>query len=156
MKKRSVTHHTFCIERVYDASPARVFAAFAQAGPKRRWFVGDDEGWTTHECSTSASWPRALAGRRAAPTGGPRISYDAHYQDIVPEERIVLAYDMHMNDERISVSLMTVELAAEGKGTKLKLTEQDAFLDGHDLPAAREQGTRDLLEKLGATLKEVG
>ena len=156
MKKRSVTHHTFCIERVYDASQARVFAAVAQAGPKRRWFVGDDEGWTTHEYQLDFRVGGRELWRGAAPKGGPRISYDAHYQDIVPEERIVLAYDMHMNDERISVSLMTVELAAEGKGTKLKLTEQDAFLDGHDLPAAREQGTRDLLEKLGATLKEVG
>ena len=30
MTERSVTHATFVVERSYDASPARVFAAFAE------------------------------------------------------------------------------------------------------------------------------
>ena len=42
---------------------------------------------------------------------------------------------------------------AAGTGTRLLLTEQGAFLDGHDTPAQREHGTRGLLEKLDATLE---
>jgi len=152
--KRSVTHHTFTIERVYDATPARVFAAFAQAGPKRRWFAGEDDGFTTAEYQLDFRVGGRELWRGKPPSNGPTVSYDARYQDIVPEQRIVLSYDMHLGDDRISVSLMTVELAPEGKGTRLKLTEQDAFLDGHDLPSAREHGTRELLEKLGTTLAE--
>ena len=75
------------------------------------------------------------------------------YQDIVPDERIVLAYDMHLDRTRISVSLLTLEFKAAGTGTRLILTEQDVFLDGFDKPADRERGTRDLLDKLEAELR---
>ena len=43
-------------------------------------------------------------------------------------------------------------VAPAGKGTRLTLTEHGAFLDGHEDPALREQGTRWLLEKLGEAL----
>ena len=33
------------------------------------------------------------------------------------------------------------------------LTEQGAFLDGHDTSAQREQGTEDLLDALGEELR---
>ena len=38
-------------------------------------------------------------------------------------------------------------------GTRLVLTEQGAFLDGHEQPAWREHGTADQLEALAAQLK---
>jgi uncharacterized protein YndB with AHSA1/START domain len=38
MSDRSLAHATFAIERVYDASPARVFEAWADPVAKRRWF----------------------------------------------------------------------------------------------------------------------
>lgn len=40
MSKRSATHGTFTLERVYDAAPARVFKAWADPTIKARWFVG--------------------------------------------------------------------------------------------------------------------
>ena len=40
MTGRNVTHAVFTIERVYDAAPARVFAAFASPEAKARWFAG--------------------------------------------------------------------------------------------------------------------
>jgi hypothetical protein len=48
---------------------------------------------------------------------------------------------------------MTVEFKPSGKGTKLTLTEQDAFLDGYDNAAQREQGTQFLLDNLGKALQ---
>jgi uncharacterized protein YndB with AHSA1/START domain len=56
--------------------------------------------------------------------GGPSYTYDAVYQDIVQDERIVSTYDMTLNGERISVSVATVEFAPEGSATRLTLTEQ--------------------------------
>jgi uncharacterized protein YndB with AHSA1/START domain len=79
--------------------------------------------------------------------------YDARYQDIVPGERIVSTYDMHLDDKRISVSLATVEFKAAAAGTRLVYTEQGAFLDGFDMPAQRKQGTEDLLDALAAYLQ---
>ncbi len=60
---------------------------------------------------------------------------------------------MHLDARRISVSLATVEFKPAGSGTRLTFTEQGVFLDGYDEPAAREHGTRALLDKLDAYLQ---
>ncbi len=72
----------------------------------------------------------------------------ARYQDIVPDERIVSTYVMHMDEVRISVSVATIEFRPDGSGTWLVLTEQGAFLDGHGTTAQREHGTREPLAGL--------
>jgi uncharacterized protein YndB with AHSA1/START domain len=151
MTARSVTHGTFAIERSYDAPPQRVFAAWSDPKAKAQWFVGPDEWQSSdHELDFRVGGLEHVSG--GSPDGGPTFSYDARYQDIVPDERIVTTYEMHMDDARISVSVATVEFQPEGSGTRLVLTEQGVFLDGHDTPAQREHGTRELLENLGKAL----
>ena len=59
--------------------------------------------------------------------------------DIVPDQRIVYSYEMHSGQELGSVSLATVEIVAEGSGTKLTYTEQGAFLDGLEKPEDRQE-----------------
>lgn len=151
MTERSVTHATFVVERTYDVSPAWVFAAWADPAVKSRWFAGpDDWGSGKHELDFR------VGGReisRSGPEGGPIYSFDARYQDIVSDERIVYTYDMHVDEKRISVSLGTVELKPAGAGTRLTYTEQGAYLDGLDIPDQREQGTGTLLDALGEELR---
>jgi len=60
---------------------------------------------------------------------------------------------MHLDEKRISVSLSTIELLPGGAGTRIVMTEQDAFLDGADLPSERERGTHELLDNLAADLR---
>ena len=151
MAERSVTHATFVVERTYDAPPARVFAAWADPAAKARWFAGPED-WEAagHELDFR------VGGRevsRGSPQGGPVHTYDAHYHDIVPDERIVSTYELHMDGTRISVSLATVEFKPTGAGTRLIYTEQGAFLDGRDTPAQRERGTAELLDALGESLR---
>jgi uncharacterized protein YndB with AHSA1/START domain len=86
------------------------------------------------------------------PAGGPVYTFDALYQNIVPNERIIYTYDMHLDQKRISVSLATVELKVQGTGTRLIFTEQAVYLDGAGTPADREGGTRALLDNLDAEL----
>jgi uncharacterized protein YndB with AHSA1/START domain len=146
MTERSVTHSTFAIERTYEASPARVFAAWSDPEAKARWFGASD-----------FELDFRIGGRelnRGGPDGGPVFTYDALYQDIVPDERIVYTYDMLMDDTRISVSVATVEFEPSGDGTRLTFTEQGAFLDGHDTPEQREHGTGSLLDALGRMILE--
>ncbi|HEX5619459.1 MAG TPA: SRPBCC family protein [Solirubrobacteraceae bacterium] len=144
MTQRSVTHATFTVERSYPAPPAEVFAAWADPSAKAQWFGGGD-----------FELDFRVGGRelnRGGPDGGPVFTYDARYYDIVDNERIVYAYEMHMDDTRISVSLATIELTPNGDGTTLVLTESGAFLDGHDTPQQREGGTGSLLDALGTVL----
>jgi uncharacterized protein YndB with AHSA1/START domain len=150
MTKRNVTHATFVIERHYDAAPARVFAAFSDPQAKARWFVGPDDWQSSdHELDFRVGGREHVSG---GPPNGPVHSFDAQFQDIVENERIVSTYDMHLDKTRISVSLATTEFQPSGSGTKLVYTEQGAFLDGFDEPSVREQGTADLLDALGKAL----
>ncbi len=87
------------------------------------------------------------------PPGGPVHTYNGLYQDIVPNERIVMSYEMYLGEARISVSLGTTEFKPDGKGTKLVYTEQVVFLDGYDSCSAREEGTRALFDNLAAALE---
>ena len=145
MTKRSVTHSTFGLEREYAVPPARVFAAWSDPEAKSEWFGASD-----------FELDFRIGGRevnRGGPEGGPVFTYDARYQDIVDGERIVYTYDMLMDDTRISVSVTTVEFEPSADGTRLTYTEQCAFLDGHDTPEQREQGTGTLFEKLAQVLE---
>jgi uncharacterized protein YndB with AHSA1/START domain len=147
--KRSVTHGTFTIERVYDAAPARVFAAWSELDAKKRWFA-------CHDNQAIGDFDFRVGGRESntgGPPGGPLYAFEAWYQDIVPGERIVYSYTMRKDGERISASLVTVELEATRGGTRMTFTEQGAFLDGHDAPAQREHGTREGLAHLDAELR---
>ena len=150
MRQRSVEHATFVVERTYDASPSRVFAAWADRAAKARWFGAHDES-TDDEFELDF---RVGGHERRRGSAGDRVyAVEARYQDIVPDERIVYTYDMRFDEQRISVSLSTVELAPAGEGTRLTYTEQGAFLDGLDTSDQRKQGMGGLLEGLGRYLE---
>ncbi len=87
------------------------------------------------------------------PADGPMHYYNAIYQDIVPDERIIYAFDMHLGDQRITVSLATVEFKPLGTGTRMIFTEQIVFLDGSDHLDGRKEGTEAMLDNLEAELK---
>ncbi len=150
MTQRSAHHTTFVIERDYDAPIERVFNAFGDPAAKQRWFAGPHQ-WAREGYKLDFR----VGGREhlaSVPPEGPAHIYDAIYQDIVPNERIIFCYEMHLGERRISVSLTTVELKRAGGGTHLTFTEQGTFLDGYDDPAGRERGTDALLANLGAEL----
>jgi uncharacterized protein YndB with AHSA1/START domain len=81
------------------------------------------------------------------------VTNDTVYQDIVPDERIIIAYAMTVAEKPISCSLATIELKSVGKGTRLVYTEQGAFLDKLDRAADREHGCGELLIALEKELE---
>jgi len=89
-----------------------------------------------------------LKGRWAS---GMVSTFDAVYFDVMPDERLVYAYEMSLDDRKVSVSLATIELTPVGDGTRFSITEQGAYLDGLD-DGSRERGTAYLLDRLGASL----
>ena len=88
---------------------------------------------------------------------GREMAFYATYTDIVPDQRIVYTSTLSTETDLWTVSLTTVEFTpGEDGGTRLVLTEQGAYLDGHEQPAWREHGTSDQLEALAAQLKADG
>ncbi len=143
---RSTTHATFVIERDFKARPPKVFDAFANPQSKAKWFGGPDE-WekSNHKLDFRVGGKESVSG---GPPGGVVHSYNAEYWDIVPNERIVSSYEMHIDERRISVSLASMEFKPNGSGTTFVLTEQGIFLDGYDDAGERERGTLELLGQL--------
>jgi uncharacterized protein YndB with AHSA1/START domain len=152
MTERSVIHDTFSLERTYPAAPSRVFAAFASKEAKDAWGDDPDLG-PADDAGANTEFDFRPGGRErfGFKYDGRTLSYDAHYYDIVPDQRIVYSYEMYADGARISVSVATIEFAKNGEGTGLTWTEQGAYLDGIDgpqAPASRMQGTAEMLDGL--------
>ena len=150
MTTRSLSHAIFVIDRQLAASPERAFAAWADPETKRRWFAcHDGRGTVAHELDFRVGGRERLS---TGPPGGAVRGYDAIYQDIVPNERIVYGYAMSLDERRISVSLASVVFEPKGTGTRMVYTEQAVFLDGADSVADRKRGTVELLDQLEKAL----
>ena len=149
---RTVAHGSFSLERTYKASTAQVWKALTERSAKDKWFGGAPEKLEVLERSMDVrvGGRERLKGRWIE--GGVVSTFDALYYDVIPNERLVYAYEMHIDERKISVSLATMELRAAGGETRLLVTEQGAFLDGYDDAGSREHGTNDLLDALGASV----
>jgi uncharacterized protein YndB with AHSA1/START domain len=135
-------HETFVVEQHFGASAAAVFAAFGDPVVRRRWFRLP--GTTTayrHEFAVGGG--ETVRSTFTALDNPPeQLEYRARYIDIVPDQRIVYVYEARVDDVLRWTSLVTVELQPEAPGTRLRWTEQVAFItpsgDGsHDLPHLR-------------------
>jgi uncharacterized protein YndB with AHSA1/START domain len=143
------THATFVLERDYAAPLERVWAAFADAETKERWFgpdeIADREFSEDFRVGGTAVNNGTMEGRRS--------EFRATYTDIVDLERIVYVYDMWSDGVHASTSITTVVLEATDAGTHLTFTEQGVHLDGVHGPgpeaaAGREHGTGWLLDRI--------
>jgi len=147
--ERSTTQSTFVIERTYEASPERVWGAWADPEQKLAWF-GPKELKGEHELEFRVGGHERMSVRTP---DGVLYLFDSELRDIVAQQRIVHTYEMYRDERRISVSVATVELEPVGDATRLTLTEHGVYLDGLDTPAEREHGTREMLNALGAALE---
>ena len=83
---------------------------------------------------------------------GPTSRFESTYTDIVDLQRIVFTYDMWVDGRHLSTSLTTIALERDGDQTRLTYTEQGVHFDGLDSVEGREEGTKGLLDQLGACL----
>jgi uncharacterized protein YndB with AHSA1/START domain len=144
MIERKAIHATFCVERVYAASPARVFSAFADPEKKAKWFKGPDEWGPADQ-----KYDFRVGGEEhsiGGPPGEPPHRFYNRYLEIIPNERIVYTYWMHHGEPLASASIATIEFRSEGQKTRVVMTEVGVFVDGYYSAEGREEGTRLLLE----------
>ena len=147
-----VAHGSFSIERTYPTAPERVFAAFRDPVKKRRWFA-EGVAWEVFQFDVDFRVGGHETSRFSF-RGGPEITNDTQYQDIIDNRRIVITYRMTIGGKPLSVSLATMEFLPEGNGTRLTYTEQGAFFDSADSIPGREHGCTALLARLADELKK--
>ena len=156
MQQPSAVHSTFVLERSYPKTPQQVFAAFADAAKKRRWFAeGEKHKIEEYAMDFRVGGTERLRYRmqEGSPIAGMSLINEGRFQDIAHNQRIVTASTMDLNDKRISASLVTFEFLPGDKGTDLVCTHQGTYIEWPDGPKMIEAGWRGLLESLAA---EVG
>ena len=132
MSERLTEHGAFVVDRVYDASPDRVFAAWSHPQAKARWFDGPEAEFELD--FRVGGWER----RRGMPPDGREYTFEALYRDIVPGRRIVYTYDLLLDGVRISVSVAIAEFKPERDGTRLVFTEQATRPNARDTAPSTE------------------
>lgn len=142
-----IEHTSFVVERELAASPRHAFRFWSEAELKARW-NGCHPDWTILEDTFEFRVGGSETKRWRTPEGDNQ-TFHAHYLDIVPERRIIYAYEMSYAGARLSASLVTVVFETIGRKTKMTFTEQIAILTGG--AAARHQrlvGTEEGLNRL--------
>jgi uncharacterized protein YndB with AHSA1/START domain len=151
MKPVTTSHHTVVVKRTIGAPAARVFAAWRDTGALQRWHTPGDGSWR----SNIVRHDFRVGGGRLMTFGTPEdVQYkeDCRYEDIVDDQRICYAMTIARGEERITTSMVTVEITTIGARTALTVTDQLAILDGGDTAADRERGWGETLDKLPAEL----
>ena len=148
--QRTQTHATFVVERTYDAPVERVWHALSDTDARAQWFGGGDAFNATEKSHDFRVGGHGVEDGRWH--GGPASRFFSTYTDIVEHQRIVFTYDMWHDGQHLSTSLTTIALEPDGAGTRLTYTEQGVHFDGLDSVEGREEGTKGLLDQLGAYL----
>lgn len=135
-----LAHGTFTLRRTWAAPPARVFAAWTDPKLKAQWFAGPND-WqeTFREMDIRPGGEERAEGRFAG--SGLTTKFRARYHLVEPGARLVFTYDLRLAEVLHSITLASLLLRPEGKGTAVAYTEQIAFLDDREAVALRQDGT---------------
>ncbi len=132
----SFVHATIVMERTYNATIARVFAAWSDVEARKRWSVPGDDIRIEYEAADFREGGRDIS--RCIEPGNADYIATVNYIDIRKDQRIVFAEDVVHGDKRVSAALISMELTANGAATHLALTMQIVSFD----KSGMEQGYR--------------
>jgi uncharacterized protein YndB with AHSA1/START domain len=138
------------LERLLDAPPERIFAAWTDPALLRRWWAAELD-WTTPEAVTDV---RVGGAYRLSMQGADGIvrTVVGEYLEVDPPRRLVYTWRWESHGYRPpqdGVTVVSVDFVAEGSATRVLLEQR-----GHDDEAARDshargwRGCLDNLERL--------
>jgi uncharacterized protein YndB with AHSA1/START domain len=106
---------TFVIDRVFNASPERVFAAWTDTAQLAQWYGPEGMTCEVFENEVTPGGRYALVMRSAE--GEYHLS--GTYEEIEPPTKLAMTWKWKTSDE---VTRVTIELRPEGDGTHMRLT----------------------------------
>jgi len=143
----------FSLERKLKAKVEDVYKMFSDYDQKRTWFKGPNDAETSYQLDFKIGGKEYSVGKFH---DGITHEFCATYYDIVPNKRIVYAYEMYLDKKRISVSVATITLKEDGDLTVFKLHESGVFLDNLDKSESRLAGSNMLMDSIVAKLESRG
>jgi uncharacterized protein YndB with AHSA1/START domain len=142
----SVEHATFVIERDLPANPRHAYRFWSEPELKQHW-TSCHPDWTVLEDQFDFRVGGGESKRWRTPEGHEQ-TFRAYYLDLVPQSRIIYAYEMSFKGQKLSASLVTIELVAASTGTHMRFTEQTAFVGGEAAYRQRVTGTEEGFDRL--------
>jgi uncharacterized protein YndB with AHSA1/START domain len=148
MSMTTIAHATIVMERTYNASPARVFHAWADAEAKARWSAPTPNVVIKYEAADFRESGRDVV-RCIEPDQADYVA-TVHYLDLRRDQRIVFAEEVSNGAARVSAALISIELTPSGAGTHLLLTMQIASFDGSNMQEGYQFGWSAALDNLAS------
>ncbi len=143
-----VNHDTIVLERLYAASPARVFEAFENPEARTRWGTPSSNTGLVYDETDFRVGGTDIS--RCGPKKNLIYHVETRYWDIVPNTRIVTSEVVSEGANRLSFSLITIGIEAAEGGTKLTLTDQIAAFGGKSMIEGSRAGFNAALDNLHA------
>lgn len=135
------------IERVLDAPPERIFAAWTDPAVLRRWWAAQPD-WTGADASTDVRVGGRYRLSMRDSAGGVR-SVAGEYIEVDPPRHLsyTWAWESHGDSEAPgAVTVVSVDFVAEGSSTRVVL-EQRGFATQSD-QESHDEGWRGCLDNL--------
>lgn len=150
---------TFEIIEKFKKPKEKVFAAFANADQKKKWYGHDisneksakkftsdfKEGGKGYNCFTVPAneyMPEMF------------IEMKSTHQKIIDNDTIIVTYEGYANGSLFSVSITNFQFSDEANGSSLKLTNQTTYLENADGPEMRKMGYTELMKNLQNLLNQ--
>jgi uncharacterized protein YndB with AHSA1/START domain len=147
MSAQAIVHDTFVIETSIEAPPADVFAAYADVRAREAWAAPGGDVLVYDNADFRVGGADVF---RCGPKADLKFHGSLWYHDIVENERIVYVELVRLDDQKLSLGLVTLELLAEKDGTRLLSTTQLTSFVGPQMIADSKSGTRAALHNLAA------
>lgn len=113
-------NRTLIIERVFKASPERVFKAWTDPAILIKWW--GPEGFETPDCEMDVRAGGAWRTTMVSPKGeGHTVS--GVYREISPPTRLVMTWGWEQDGERGHETVIEVTFQPSGSGTKMRLVQ---------------------------------
>jgi uncharacterized protein YndB with AHSA1/START domain len=135
------------LERLLDASPERIFAAWTDPALLRRWWAAQPD-WTTPEATTDVR----VGGRyrlSMQDAAGAVVTVVGEYLEVDPPRRLAYTWQWEPHGDAPAgsdVTVVEVDFVAEGSATRVVL-EQRGF-DGETERDKHDHGWRGCLDNL--------
>lgn len=141
-------HDTIEFERLLNAAPERVFAAWTDSEARKRW-EPTPEGMTM-EYDNHSFTVGGHERSRMKKDSDTLAEFDTRFLDILDNRRVVYSVSVSSGGAPMSCSQNTVVMQPEGTGTRLICHEQVAWLHGKSMRPEHEGGWATLLDRLEA------